>query len=129
MKVMCFGTFDGLHKGHLNYFKQAKKLGDYLIVVVARDENVLKSKKRKPNLSEKKRLEDVKNSGLVEKAILGAVIDKMAVIKKLKPDIIALGYDQKVDVEFLQKKFPQIKIMKLKAYKPKIYKSSILNRN
>jgi len=36
-KVICFGTFDLLHLGHLNYFQQAKKQGDYLIVVIATD--------------------------------------------------------------------------------------------
>ena len=33
-RVICFGTFDHLHPGHLNYFQQAKELGDYLIVVI-----------------------------------------------------------------------------------------------
>ena len=41
-KVMCSGTFDGLHPGHFNFFKQAKSKGDYLTVIVARDENVEK---------------------------------------------------------------------------------------
>ena len=43
-KVMVFGTFDIFHKGHENFLKQAKKLGDCLTVVVARDETVLKFK-------------------------------------------------------------------------------------
>ena len=41
-RVLIFGTFDGIHEGHLNLFKQAKKYGDYLIVVVGRDENIKK---------------------------------------------------------------------------------------
>ena len=41
-KVMTFGSFDVLHKGHEHYLKEAKSYGDYLIVVVARDENILK---------------------------------------------------------------------------------------
>ena len=39
-KVICFGTFDILHLGHVNFFKQAKSLGDELVVVIARDVNV-----------------------------------------------------------------------------------------
>ena len=44
-KVMVFGTFDGLHEGHLDFFRQAREYGDYLIVAVARDVNVKKIKK------------------------------------------------------------------------------------
>ena len=46
---MVFGSFDLVHKGHVNFLKQAKKLGDELIVVVARDDNIEKVKKRKPS--------------------------------------------------------------------------------
>ncbi|MFA5318634.1 MAG: adenylyltransferase/cytidyltransferase family protein [Patescibacteria group bacterium] len=125
-KIICFGTFDGLHKGHLNYFQQAKKLADYLVVVVARDENVLKLKRHQPNFTEKQRLTAVKNSELVDEVILGERKDKMAVIKKIKPNIIALGYDQDESEEKLQKFFPNIKIVRLKPYHPEKYKSSIL---
>lgn len=41
-KVLIFGSFDSLHKGHLNLFKQARKHGDKLIAVVARDETIKK---------------------------------------------------------------------------------------
>ena len=43
-KIMIFGTFDGLHKGHLNFFKQAKNFiqNSFLIVSIARDKNVYK---------------------------------------------------------------------------------------
>ena len=41
-KVMCFGAFDGLHKGHLSYFKQARKYGDYVIAVIARGDKIIK---------------------------------------------------------------------------------------
>ena len=54
-KVMVFGTFDIFHDGHRDYFKQAREFGDYLIVVVARDENVLKIKGNIPRNNEKAR--------------------------------------------------------------------------
>ena len=53
MKVMVFGTFDGLHPGHLSYFKQARKYGDYLIAIVALDENVLQFKGHRPKFFQK----------------------------------------------------------------------------
>ena len=57
VRVMVFGTFDGLHQGHLNFFKQARNLSknSYLIVSVARDKNVKKIKGRLPYLNEKKK--------------------------------------------------------------------------
>lgn len=45
-KVMVFGTFDIFHKGHEFYFSKAKEYGEELIVIVARDETVLKIKKK-----------------------------------------------------------------------------------
>ena len=57
-KVMVFGTFDILHPGHLNFFKQAREFGNFLIAVIARDKTVLKIKGRLPKNNEKKRLKN-----------------------------------------------------------------------
>ena len=119
-KVLVFGTFDILHKGHLSYFKQARKYGDYLIAVVARDKTVLKIKGKLPRNNELKRLSKVKTE--VDKAVLGFVSDKYKVIRKFKPDVICLGYDQMASLEEL-KKF-NIPIKRLKSYQPHKYKSS-----
>ena len=86
-KVMCFGTFDGLHPGHLSYLAQAKKYGDYLIVVVARDKTVEKIKGRLPDLDEKMRLREVESQEIVDKAVLGQIKNKFAIIKKYSPDV------------------------------------------
>jgi cytidyltransferase-like protein len=126
-KVMAFGTFDIFHKGHENYLKQAGRRGDYLIVVIGRDKNVRIIKGKLPKNSENDRLKRVRKSGLADKAILGNLRDKYAVIRKHKPDLIALGYDQRSFVEGLAKKFKKIKIVRLKPFKPSIYKSSKLS--
>jgi len=47
-KVLVFGTFDGLHEGHKNFFKQAREFGDFLVVVVGRDSTIVKTKGRPP---------------------------------------------------------------------------------
>jgi FAD synthetase len=120
--VLVFGTFDILHKGHLSYFNQARKYGDYLIAIVARDKTVLKIKGKLPRDNELKRLKKVQKE--VDKAVLGFIYDKYKVIKKFKPDVICLGYDQIVDLEKL-KKF-KIHIKRLKACEPHKYKSSKL---
>jgi FAD synthetase len=62
--VMAFGTFDILHAGHEHYLNQAKELGDYLIVVVARDQTVRSVKGEAATNSEKVRLNNLKKTGL-----------------------------------------------------------------
>ena len=70
-KVIAFGSFDILHEGHKHYLNEAKGYGDYLIVVVARDSNILRFKGRKPRNDENYRLEQVKKLELVDEAVLG----------------------------------------------------------
>jgi FAD synthetase len=123
-KVMIFGTFDIIHPGHKNFFKQAREFGDYLIVVVARDKTVKKVKSKTPINNEKKRLESIIKSKLADKAVLGDLKDKYKKIKEFKPDVICLGYDQKNFTEGL-KNF-DVKVIKLKPYKPEIYKTSLI---
>ena len=128
IKVMAFGTFDIFHPGHASYLRQARKLGDYLMVIIARDKTVFEVKKQKTRNNEQKRLKIIKNSGLAEKVVLGNLKDKYAIIKKYRPDVIALGYDQKSFSEGLEEKLKEFKlktkIIRLKSYHPKIYKSS-----
>lgn len=130
-KVMIFGTFDIFHKGHENFFKQAKKYGEYLIVVVARDRTVLSVKKKKTLNSEGKRVVILRDSELTDEVILGNLGDKYEIIKKYQPDVICLGYDQKVFVRELRKKIKKFKldktrIIRLKSYYPEKYKTSLL---
>lgn len=133
-KVMIFGTFDGLHEGHLDFFKQAKKLSGKteLIVSIARDKNVAKLKGQIPLFNEKKRMSLVKKCDLVDKVVLSGLGDHIPHIIKEAPDIIALGYDQKFYIKNLKKylkdKGISIKIVRLKPYKEKIYKSHLLNK-
>jgi FAD synthetase len=127
MKVMGFGTFDGLHPGHLNYLKQLKRLGDDLTVIIARDSNVKKIKCRSPKNDEKARKAEVLKTGIADRAVLGDESDFYKCIKKYKPDVIGLGYDQRADIGELTKLFPDIRVVRLRAYKPHKHKSSLLN--
>lgn len=123
---MCFGTFDLLHKGHIHYLQESKKLGKHLTIVVARDENVKKIKNKSPNHSEVLRILNLRKLDFVDQVILGSKVDFFKVINENKPDIIALGYDQKAPIEKLKTEFPNIKIERIDSYKPHIYKSSII---
>lgn len=129
---MAFGTFDIFHKGHQSYLSQAKKLGDFLIVVVARDKTVKEFKKQETSNKEQERLRILKSCKLTGNVILGNLKDKYAVIKKYRPDIIALGYDQKINLKELKNRLINFnlkpKIVRLKPFKPEKYKSSKLRR-
>ena len=128
-RVLVFGTFDILHAGHKNFFKQAKFYGDYLIAIIARDKTDLKVKGKIPKNNEFKRATIVAECGLVDKVILGQVRNKYKIINILKPNIICLGYDQNIFTDDLKLKLNEyelnkLKIIRLKPYKPEIYKSS-----
>ncbi|MHC1579339.1 MAG: adenylyltransferase/cytidyltransferase family protein [Candidatus Alkanophagales archaeon] len=99
VRVLATGTFDILHPGHLFYLEEAKKLGDELYVIVARDVNV---KKRKPIIPEEQRLRMVSSLKVVDKAMLGSEKDIFEPLYEIKPDIIALGYDQDFDERELE---------------------------
>ncbi len=131
---MVFGTFDGLHKGHLDFFKQAKNFieNSFLIVSIARDKNVIKIKNKKPRFSEVERLGLVKKCNIVDKVVLAGKDKYLAHILKECPDIIALGYDQKAYVKELKKDLKNknivVKIVRLKPYKEHIYKNHLLKK-
>ena len=131
-RVIVFGTFDLLHKGHENLFEQAKKYGDELVVVVARDVNVRKVKRRAPVLGENDRLAQVRAHPLVYLAVLGHEHDnRYQIIEELKPDVICIGYDQRVPPNFEQGLLDRginAKIVKLKAYFPETYKTMKLRK-
>jgi FAD synthetase len=135
VKIMVFGTFDGLHLGHLNFFKQAKSLTQgksTLIVSIARDKNVKRIKKNLPTMGEKRRMTLVKKSKLVDKVVLGGMTNHVPHIVRENPNIIALGYDQKDYVQNLKKdlknKGLKVKIVRMKAYKKHIFKNHLLKK-
>lgn len=130
-KVLAFGTFDVLHKGHIHFLKKAKERGS-LTVVVGRDKTVKEVKGKRPLNNEKKRLNKIKNLNFVDKAVLGNLKDKYKIIEKVRPSIICLGYDQNSFTKNLRKELGKrkikAKIIRLKAYKKHLYKSSKFNK-
>ena len=61
-KVIVFGTFDVVHQGHIHMLKEAREYGDFLIVVVARDDIVCEIKGKKPTNNEDKRFENIQKT-------------------------------------------------------------------
>lgn len=95
---MATGVFDLIHLGHLHYLLEAKKLGDELVVIVARDSTV-RREKHEPITPEEFRRELVESLKPVDKAVLGGEGDVYKIVEEIKPDIIALGYDQAHDAD------------------------------
>ena len=102
VRVLATGTFDILHPGHLLYLEEAKKLGDELFVIVARDVTV-KKRKRTPIIPEEQRLKMISALKMVDKAMLGSEKDMYELLYSIKPDVVTIGYDQAFDEEALEK--------------------------
>lgn len=126
--VMIFGTFDVVHQGHLHFFQQARKYGDYLVAVVARDARAEKIKNKKLLHTEKERKFFLEAIKYIDKVILGDKKDVYAVIHKIKPDCIVLGYDQKHFTEKLQEKIEEFglhtTVKRSKPYKQNTFKTT-----
>ena len=122
--VLATGAFDLIHYGHLNFLEEAKRAGGRnakLVVVVARDKTVEARKGKKPVVPEDQRRALIEALKPVDEVILGFEdMNYEAVIEKLKPDIIAVGYDQS-DIrrsveEIIKKKGLKIKIFDARKF-------------
>lgn len=131
-KVLVFGCFDPLHAGHVNFFEQAKALGDHLTVVVAHDSALRAHKRRKPRAPAEERLTRVAEVPAVDRALIGnRQANKYELLSEIDFDVVALGYDQepsddKVREELARRKKEWVKVVRLKPYKPERFKSSKL---
>ncbi len=130
---MIFGTFDMIHPGHEDLFRQARALDaePYLIVSVARDASVARVKGFLPRTSEEKRREALAAHAMVDKAVLGDREGYVAHILEESPDIIALGYDQGGEyVETVSEDLAAAgltpRIVRLVAFQPETFKTSKL---
>ncbi|HJM30345.1 MAG: FAD synthase [Candidatus Thalassarchaeaceae archaeon] len=103
VRVMAVGVFDLLHAGHLHYVEQAKALGDELVVVVAHDDTVRKQK-HEPVTNQELRCRMVQGLKPVDTAIIGnpPTMPIYEILETVKPDIIALGYDQKHSLDAIK---------------------------
>jgi len=101
-KVFVGGTFDIIHPGHIEFLREASRLGR-VYVSVARDKNSEKIKGRKPINDEEQRLEVVKSIRYVYDAFLGDEKDFIKSVERVKPDIIFLGPDQHVNIDEFKK--------------------------
>jgi len=92
--VLAGGVFDIIHPGHIHTLNAAKALGDVLVVVVATDNTSVKMKKRRPLHSQEQRQELVNSLSMVDLCLIGQEEDIFKTVNRVRPQIIALGYDQ-----------------------------------
>jgi FAD synthetase len=112
-KVLCGGCFNKIHKGHVYFLKQAKSFGDYLIVVLANANN-----NNKPYaISVSKRRTNVKKLNIANDVVTGHPTNVLSTIKKYKPNIIVLGYDQQLSPDVKKYvKSEKIKVRRIKKF-------------
>jgi len=108
--VLAGGVFDIIHPGHIHTLNAAKALGDVLVVVVATDNTAIKMKKRNPIHSQEQRQELVNALGIVDLCLIGQENDIFKTVNHVKPQIIALGYDQIHQEQYITEGCKKIKL-------------------
>ena len=108
--VLAGGVFDIIHPGHISTLNAAKALGDVLVVVVATDNTAVKMKKRTPIHSQEQRQELVNSLKMVDLCLIGQENDIFKTVNLVKPQIIALGYDQIHQEQFITEGCKKIKL-------------------
>ena len=127
--VLAGGVFDIIHPGHIHTLNSAKALGDVLVVVVATDTTAQKMKKRKPLHKQNQRKDLVSSLSMVDLCVIGQEGDIFKTVEIIKPEIIALGYDQVHQEKFItdgcRKLNLDIKVARLQSPIPEISSSEI----
>ena len=130
--VLAGGVFDIIHPGHIHTLTAAKALGDVLVVAIATDKTAQKMKKMSQLHDQELRCELVSSLSMVDEAIVGHEKDIFETVKEVKPDIIALGYDQIHQEKFISDGCKRIsldvKIVRLQSPIPKLSSSEIEKR-
>ena len=130
--VLAGGVFDIIHPGHIHTLTAAKALGDVLVVAIATDKTAQKMKKMTPLHDQELRCELVSSLSMVDEAIVGHEEDIFETVKQVKPDIIALGYDQIHQEKFIsdgcKRLSLDVKIVRLQSPIPKLSSSEIEKR-
>ena len=108
--VLTGGVFDIIHPGHIHTLRAAKRLGDVLVVVVATDNTAQKMKKRTPLHSQEQRKDLVESLKMVDLCLVGHEGDIFKTVAQVRPEVIALGYDQVHQEKFIMDGCKRLKI-------------------
>jgi len=129
--VLAGGVFDIIHPGHIHTLRAAKALGNVLVVVIATDKTAQKMKNRIPLHNMELRKDLVRSLSMVDYAVVGYEGDIFKSVELIKPNIIALGYDQVHQEKFIidgcKKIGIDVSIARLQSPIPDIKSSKIEN--
>ena len=127
--VFAGGVFDIIHPGHIYTLASARRLGDVLVVVVATDKTARRMKNRVPLHTQEQRRDLVASLSIVDVCIVGDEYDIFATVKRVKPEVIALGYDQVHQEKFItdgcRRINHDVRVARLQSPVPEISSSKI----
>lgn len=127
--VLAGGVFDIIHPGHIHTLREASKLGDVLVVVIATDKTAVKMKRRRPLHTQAQRRGLVGALSLVDAAVVGDDEDIFRTVEHIRPQIIALGYDQvhqeRAIIDGCKKLSLGVTVARLQSPMPDVSSSSI----
>jgi glycerol-3-phosphate cytidylyltransferase len=100
-RIITFGTYDLLHIGHINIFRRARELGDYLIAGVSSDALNFSKKQKYPVYCEKDRVDIVSAIRFVDEVFIEESLElKKEYIKKYRADTLVMGDDWEGKFDF-----------------------------
>ena len=128
--VFIGGGFEVIHPGHLHTIESARKLGDVLVVAVATDSTIRRRKKREPVSTQEVRARLLSSLRQVDAALVGSEGDIYETLEKVRPDVVALGYDQyhreRGVAKEAAKRGIRVKVVRLDSPEPGLKTSALL---
>ena len=123
--VFTNGCFDLLHIGHIRYLKEAKKLGDILIIGLNSDASVRRMKPQRPINEEAQRAEVLASLEMVDFVTLFSEDTPYELIKSIRPDVLVKGGDWKKEDIVGSDIVPEVHSL---PYVPGVSTSAIVNK-
>ena len=124
--VFTNGCFDILHKGHVKYLKEAKKLGDILIVGLNSDDSIRRLKgENRPINNTKDRAYMLSSYSFIDYIVIFDEDTPYNLIKSISPNILVKGEDYKDKTVVGSSLVDEVKLIK---FEPGKSTSSIINR-
>ena len=129
--VMIGGAFEIIHPGHIHTISEARRYGDTLVVVVAADKTVQKNKGREPVTPQEWRVKLIGSLRDVDLSLAGGQGSIYETLEKVRPDVVALGYDQKHNPKEIEdeaaKRGLRVKVVRLTSPIPSVKTSKIVS--